>query len=303
MARLDSWMNLKGSMTALVTPFRDGEVDVACLSRLVERQIAGGTDWLVPLGTTGETPALSEAEREQVLEGVLCTVNKRRPVMAGTGTNCTKSTIEHSRRAAAMGADALLVVVPYYNRPTQEGMYRHFAAVAEAVDLPIVLYNVPARTGATLSNETIARLRSGFANVVAIKDATGNVDALSDLLLRCDIRVLSGDDTLTWPMMALGAVGVISVISNLRPSWMKALVTAALAGDAATALANHRRVYDLATGIGRFGPNPIPVKTAMAIVGLIAEEFRLPLCPLDAEARSGIEKVLRRHEMIEACAA
>lgn len=303
MAKLDSWTNLKGSMTALVTPFRDGEVDLACLSRLVERQIAGGTDWLVPLGTTGESPVLSEAERELVLEGVLATVNKRRPVMAGTGSNCTRSTIEHSRRAAAMGADALLVVVPYYNRPTQEGMYRHFAAVAEAVDLPIVLYNVPARTGATLSNETIARLRSGFVNVVAIKDATGNVEALSDLLLRCDIRVLSGDDTLTWPMMALGAVGVVSVISNLRPSWMKALVTAALAGDAATALSNHRRVYDLATGIGRFGPNPIPVKTAMAIVGLIAEEFRLPLCSLDAEARSGIEKVLRRHEMIEACAA
>ena len=303
MARLDSWMNLKGSMTALVTPFRDGEVDLACLSRLVERQIAGGTDWLVPLGTTGETPALSETEREQVLEGVLGTANKRRPVMVGTGTNCTQSTIEHSRRAAVMGADALLVVVPYYNRPTQEGMYRHFAAVAEAVDLPIVLYNVPARTGATLSNETTARLRNGFVNIVAIKDATGNVDGLSDLLLRCDIRVLSGDDTLTWPMMALGAVGVVSVISNLRPSWMKAMTAAALTGDTATALSQHRRVYDLAAGIGRFGPNPIPVKTAMAIVGLIAEEFRLPLCPLDAEARSGIEKVLRRHEMIEACAA
>lgn len=303
MARLDSWMNLKGSMTALVTPFRDGGVDLACMSRLVERQIAGGTDWLVPLGTTGETPVLSDAEREQVLEGVLATANKRRPVMAGTGTNCTKSTIEHSRRAAAMGADALLVVVPYYNRPSQEGMYRHFAAVAEAVDLPLVLYNVPARTGATMSNETIARLRSGFPNIVAIKDATGNVDALSDLLLRCDIRVLSGDDTLTWPMMALGAVGVVSVISNLRPSWMKALVSAALAGDSAAALAQHRRVYDLATGIGRFGPNPIPIKTAMSIVGLIAEEFRLPLCSLDAEARSGVEKILRRHEMVEACAA
>jgi 4-hydroxy-tetrahydrodipicolinate synthase len=296
-------MNLKGSMTALVTPFSDGEVDCACMSRLVERQIAGGTDWLVPLGTTGETPVLSQAEREQVLEGVLATANKRRPVMAGTGTNCTKTTVEHSRRAAAMGADALLVVVPYYNRPSQEGMYRHFAAVAESVDLPVVLYNVPARTGATLSNETIARLRTGFANIVAIKDATGTVDALSDLLLRCDIRVLAGDDTLTWPMMALGAVGVVSVISNLRPSWMKALVSAALAGDSATALMQHRRVCDLACGIGRFGPNPIPVKTAMAIVGLIAEEFRLPLCPLDAEARSGIEKVLRRHEMVEACAA
>lgn len=303
MARLDSWTNLRGSMTALITPFRDGEVDFACLGRLVERQIAGGTDWLVPLGTTGETPVLSENERERILETVLTVTNKRRPIMAGTGTNSTKSTVEHSRRAAAMGADALLVVVPYYNRPTQEGMFRHFAAVAEAVDLPVVLYNVPARTGATLSNDTIARLRSGFANITAIKDATGSVEGMSELLSRCDIKVLSGDDTLTWPMMALGAVGAVSVISNLRPAWMKALVAAALAGDTSLALTNHRRVHDFASSIARFGPNPLPIKTAMAIVGLIEEEFRLPLCPLDAEARSGVERVLRRHEMLEACAA
>jgi len=246
---------------------------------------------------------LSPTERERILETVFASAGERRPIMVGTGTNCTESTIEHTRSAAAMGADAVLVVVPYYNRPSQEGLYRHFAAVAEAVDLPIVLYNVPARTGVTLSNDTMVRLRNGFANIVAVKDATGNLEALSDLLARCDIKVLAGDDTLAWPMMALGAVGVISVVSNLRPSWIKALVSAALSGDAAAALACHRRVYELAAGIGRYGPNPIPIKTAMAVVGLIEEEFRLPLCPLDAEARTGIEGVLRRQELAEACAA
>lgn len=287
----------------MVTPFRGGAVDFAALERLVERQIQGGTDWLVPLGTTGETPTLTEGERERILETVLAKSNRRRPVMAGTGTNCTATTIEHTKRAAAMGADAALVVTPYYNRPPQEGLYRHFAAVAEAVDLPIVLYNVPARTGVTLSNDTIVRLREHHANIVAVKDATGNVDGVTDLVTRCDIAVLAGDDNLTLPMMSLGAVGVVSVIGNLQPAWMKALVTAAIEHDAATATFYHRKVYDLAAAIGRFGPNPIPIKTAMAISGLIEEEFRLPLCPVDAEARVAIERILRRHEALEACAA
>lgn len=289
----------QGSMTALVTPFRDGEVDWPRLEALVDRQIEGGTDWLAPLGTTGEAPTLTEGEKEKVLERVMATAKGRCPVMAGTGSNSTAATVAHTQRAMSIGVDAALVVAPYYNRPTQEGLYRHFAAVAEAVDLPIVLYNVPARTGVTISNDTIVRLREGFANIVAVKDATGNVEAMSDLSARCDIAVLSGDDSLTWPFMALGAVGVVSVIGNLHPGLMKSLVTAALEGNVAAAVQHHRKVYDLATGIGRYGPNPLPIKTAMAVAGFIEEEFRLPLCPLDADAREGIAGVLHRYDVPE----
>jgi len=294
---------LRGSMTAMVTPFRGGEVDYAAIQRLVDRQIQGGTDWLVPLGTTGETPTLTEEERARILEAVIARSSDRRPVMVGTGTNCTATTIEQTRRAAAMGADAALVVTPYYNRPPQEGLYRHFAAVADAVELPIVLYNVPARTGVCMSNDTIVRLRERHSNIVAVKDATGTVDAATDLLTRCDIAVLAGDDNLTWPMMALRAVGVVSVIGNLHPAWMKGLVAAALERDVATATSLHRKVCDLATAIAPFGPNPIPIKTAMAISGLIEDEFRLPLCSLGREDRAELERVLRRHEALEECAA
>lgn len=294
---------LRGSMTALITPFRGGVVDWPRLEALVARQIEGGTDWLVPLGTTGEAPTLTEGEKEKILEQVIVGAKGRCPVMAGTGSNCTATTIQHTKKAASMGVDAALVVAPYYNRPTQEGLYRHFAAVAQAVDLPIVLYNVPTRTGVTISNDTIVRLREGFANIDALKDATGNVEAMTDLCTRCDIAVLSGDDSLTWPFMALGAVGVVSVIGNLHPNIMKSLVTAALEENVAAAVQHHRKVYDLATGIGRYGPNPLPIKTAMAVAGLIEEEFRLPLCPLDAGAREGIARVLRHYEVLETSSA
>jgi len=288
-----------GSMTALVTPFRGGDVDWACLQRLVDRQIEGGTDWLVPCGTTGESPTLDEAEYQRAIETVVAQAAGRCPVMAGTGTNSTTETVRRTRRAAKVGASAVLVVVPYYNRPPQEGLFQHYAKVAECVDIPIVLYNVPPRTGVNLNNETVIRLRERFANIAAIKHATGNVDGVSELRSACDIAVLSGDDPLTWPLMALGAVGVISVLSNLCPALMKSLVTAGLRGDRQAALRYHARVNDLALGIGRFGPNPLPIKTAMSINGLLEEEFRLPLCPLDAEARMGIEQLLRRHELLE----
>jgi len=289
---------LRGSMTALVTPFRDGEVDWPRLDALVDRQIAGGTDWLVPCGTTGESPTLTSSEHDKVLERVVTRAGNRRPVLAGTGTNSTSETIRRTRMAAEAGADAALVVAPYYNRPTPEGLFRHFAEVAESVNLPIVLYNVPFRTGVNISNDVVVRLREAYPNIVAIKHATGSVDGVTELLGRCDIAVLSGDDSLTWPMMALGAVGVISVIGNISPSLLKSLVTAALEGDQSAALRHHRKLYDLAEGIGRHGPNPLPIKTAMAICGLIEEEFRLPLCPLGREARADIEQVLRRHELL-----
>ena len=290
---------LRGSMTALVTPFHGGQVDFACLERLVDRQIAAGTDWLVALGTTGESPTLSEAERATLLETVIARAAGRRPVMAGTGSNNTAETVSRTRQAVAAGASAALVVAPCYNRPTDEGLFRHFAAVAEAVELPIVLYNVPSRTGADLSNDVAVRLRSAFPNIAALKDACGNVDRVTNLNCRCDIAVLCGDDALAWPSMAMEAVGVISVIANLSPSLMKSLVRAAADGDVPTAQRLHRKVHGLATGLGRFGPNPLPIKTAMAVVGLLEEEFRLPLCSLDVQARQGIEAVLRRHELLQ----
>ncbi|MBU0718378.1 MAG: 4-hydroxy-tetrahydrodipicolinate synthase [Planctomycetes bacterium] len=299
MDRAGSGTEVRGAMTALVTPFRNGEIDWPRVDALVDRQIDGGTDWLVPCGTTGETPTLAPAEREQLAEAVIARSGGRCPVMVGTGTNSTAATVRQTRQAAAAGADAVVIVAPYYNRPTAEGLFRHFAAVAEAVDLPIVLYNVPKRTGVSIDNDVVVRLRDQFPHIVAIKHATGSVDGVTDLLSRCDIEVLSGDDALTWPLMALGAGGVISVVSNLTPSLVKSQVVAATGGDLVAAERCHRKVYAVAEGIGRYGPNPVPIKTAMAINGLLEEEFRLPLCPLDSEGRAGIERVLRGHELYE----
>lgn len=293
---------IRGLMTALVTPFRDGEVDFQAIEKLVDRQIDGGADWLVPCGTTGESPTIADDEQRRILETVVARAAGRTPVMAGAGTNNTATTIRHARRAAELGASAVLIVTPYYNRPTQEGLFRHYAAVAESVALPIVLYNVPVRTGVHLNNDTVVRLREKFLNIVALKDASGTVDNLTDLLARCDITVLCGDDALTLPMISLGALGVISVLSNLVPSLMKSLVETALAGNLAAACTYHRRVYDLAAGLARFGPNPVPIKTALAAQGIIREEFRLPLCTLDAEGRMGVERLLRRHEITETAA-
>lgn len=292
--RTDSTFQMQGSMTALATPFRSGEVDLACMQRLVDRQIGGGTDWLVPCGTTGESPTLSPAEHDHLLAAVIAQSAGRRPVMAGTGTNATVETVRRTRAAASAGADAALVVAPYYNRPTEEGLFRHFAAVADAVDIPIVLYNVPFRTGVSISNDVIVRLRNQYPHIVALKHATGSVDGVTELLSRCDITVLSGDDNITWPLMAMGAKGVISVASNLRPALMKSLVDAALAGDMVTARSHHDEVFALAAALGRFGPNPIPIKTAMALAGLCNEEFRLPLCPMEESARANLERLLRR---------
>jgi len=294
---------LRGSMTALVTPFHDHEVDWEAVDRLVDRQVEAETDWLVPCGTTGESPTLTEPELDGLIERVVTRAAGRRPVMAGTGSYCTEKSVERTRRAAALGVEAGLVVTPYYNRPTQEGLFRHFAAVARSVDLPIVLYNVPVRTGVNLSNDVIVRLRSEFPNIVGVKDATGSLDSVTDLLSRCDIAVLCGDDALTLPMMALGAVGVISVLGNLDPGLMHALTSASLNDEWEAARSHHRRVHTLAASLGRFGPNPIPIKTAMSIQGWIQEEFRLPLCPMDRAAREDLAKLVRRHGIQETVAA
>ena len=290
-------MNFSGSITALVTPFRGGQVDYAALDRLVDRQIAAGTDGLAVCGTTGEAPTLTEDEQEQILTRVLTRANGRCPVMAGTGTYNTASTVHRTRRAAELGAQAALIVTPYYNRPSQEGLFQHFAAVAKGCELPIVPYNVPVRTGVHLANDTIIRLRKEFPHVVALKDASNSTEHVTDLLARSDIAVLCGDDALTLAMMSLGATGVISVLSNLLPQLMKSLVTAAASRDVEAARGFHREVHDLAHNLGRCGPNPVPIKTAMAQCGLLQEEFRLPLCGVEADARKIIEQLLRRHEI------
>jgi 4-hydroxy-tetrahydrodipicolinate synthase len=288
---------LRGSMTALVTPFSGGEVNFSQVDALIDRQIEAGTDWLVPCATTGESPTLTLAEREGILDRVIRRAAGRCRVLAATGCNCTAETIARTRRAADQGADAAMLVAPYYNRPTDEGLFRHYAAVAEAVELPLVLYNVPARTGVDISNDVVVRLRSQYPHVAAIKHATGRVDGVTDLLRRCDIAVLSGDDSLMWPLMALGAVGVVSVLGNLVPALVQSLVRAAVGEDYQGGLRYHQEVYDLAEGLGRHGPNPLPIKAAMALVGLIEEEFRLPLCPLGESARGEIKRLLRRHEL------
>ena len=293
---------LRGSMTAMVTPFTHGEIDWERIGPLVDRQIEGGTDWLVVSGTTGETPTMTHEEDRELLKAVLDHVSGRCHVMAGTGSNCTREAVASTKAAAAIGAEAALVVTPYYNRPTQEGLFRHYVEVAKAADLPIVIYNVPVRTGVSIENETILRLHDARPNIVAVKDAGGKPENATELRTRSDIVVLSGDDSLTWPFMSRGAVGVISVISNLCPDLMKSLVTAALSGDTAAATKAHAKVKDLADALARFGPNPIPIKTAMAIAGLLDDEFRLPLCPLATAARDEIEGILRRHGVLDAVA-
>ena len=288
---------MQGSMTALVTPFKNGAVDFDTLGRLVDRQIEAGTDWLVPCVTTGESPTLTEEEHDRIIASVIKRSGGRCPVMAGAGSNSTAQAVHLTRRAAQAGADAVLSVVPYYNRPPQEGLFRHFAAVAQCADLPVVLYNVPFRTGVAIDNATVIRLRKAFSNIVAVKHATGRVAGVDELLSESDIIVLSGDDSITWPLMSLGASGVISVIANLAPGMMKDLTQAALEGGAANALSLHRALGELADGIGKFGPNPIPIKTALAVAGLIEEELRLPLCPLDRAGREAVEEVLRRYDL------
>lgn len=290
---------LRGAMTALVTPFQDGRIDFPCLDRLVDRQIEAGIDWLVPCGTTGESPTLSADEADRILDSVLARAGGRCRVLVGTGSNNTQTTVETTLRAARAGADAVMLVAPYYNRPTQEGLFRHFSKVAESVDLPVVLYNVPFRTGVEISNDVVVRLRESCSNIVAIKHATGKVDGVTDLLTRCDVIVLSGDDQLTWPLMSLGAAGVISVVANIDPRSVRGLVDAAQAGQLTEGLRWHRKVEKLATALAAHGPNPVPIKTAMALAGLMKEEFRLPLCSPTADARDAIRSLLAGLELLK----
>ncbi len=285
---------IHGTITALITPFHDGRIDYHTLEKLVERQIEAGVDALVPCGTTGESPTLRGEEHDEVIACVIRTARGRVPVVAGTGTNDTAETVRRTRLAAEIGASAALLVNPYYNRPTQSGLSEHFAQVAQAVPIPLVLYNIPGRTGVELSVATIARLHERFPRIVAVKHATGRVDDAAELLQASPIDVLSGDDPLTWPLMALGAVGVVSVLSNLAPRSVKRLTDAALSGDLAAARAAHRVLFPLARALLSLETNPIPIKTAMALRGLCAEEFRLPMTPIAPENRVRLVELLER---------
>jgi 4-hydroxy-tetrahydrodipicolinate synthase len=279
-------MDLRGCYTALVTPFRDGSVDETALQALVEAQIAAGIDGLVPVGTTGESPTLDFEEHERVIDIVVEAAAGRCPVIAGTGGNSTSEAVRLTRHARKAGADASLQVCPYYNKPSQEGLYRHYSAVADEGGLPVVLYNVPGRSGAEIAVSTVARL-SANPRVVAVKEAGQSVDRVSAILDACDITVVSGDDSLTLPMMAVGGRGVISVISNLLPAEMVSLVHAALAGDWTQAQSIHRRMYPLFKGLF-VETNPIPVKAALAMLGRIQEEYRLPLCTMSEANRQAL---------------
>jgi 4-hydroxy-tetrahydrodipicolinate synthase len=285
-------MQLHGCYTALVTPFADGAVCYDTLRQLVEEQVAGGVDGIVPVGTTGESPTLDMHEHEKVIGTVIDTVSGRCKVIAGTGGNSTAEALELTRHARDAGADATLQVTPYYNKPTQEGLYRHFAAVAE-LGLPVMLYNVPGRSGVPIDVATVARLAS-VDNIVAVKEAGGSADRVSDILSRCDITVLSGDDPLTLPMMVLGAKGVVSVASNLLPGEVTRCVHLALEGNFEAARAEHYKLYELYKTFF-IETNPIPIKTAMALTGKVNEEFRLPLSPISAGNRQTLIDALRRY--------
>ena len=285
-------IHLEGVYTALVTPFDGGQVDYAALRRIVDQQVAGGVAGIVPVGTTGESPTLTCEEHLKVIETVIEQAAGRCQIIAGTGANSTAEAVHLTCEAKAAGADATLQVTPYYNKPTQEGLYRHFSTVADEVGLPVVLYNVPGRSGVPIAEATVARL-SKNPMVVAVKEAAGSVDRVSAILDLCDITVLSGDDSLALPMIAVGGRGVISVTSNLYPAAMTEMVSAALSGDYGRALELHRRLYCFFRD-QFIETNPIPIKAAMAMAGWMKEEYRLPLCELSAEHREKLIAAMKR---------
>ena len=293
-----SFPTFEGALTALVTPFRQGQVDDDALARLCEEQIAGGIDGLVPCGTTGESATLSFEEQVHVIAHVVKVVRKRVPVIAGAGSNSTAEAIELSRAAREVGADGLLHVTPSYNKPTQDGLYRHFAAIAQAVPLPTIVYNVPGRTCCDLLPDTIARL-ADLPAVVGVKEATGSVQRATQILARVGDRlaVLSGDDFSAYPLYAIGARGVISVVGNVAPRWMADMWDAHRAGDAARARALHYRLQPL-TELLFADPSPIPVKGALALMGRIADEIRPPLYPLEGAARERLKQRLEAEALL-----
>jgi 4-hydroxy-tetrahydrodipicolinate synthase len=291
---------LQGSLVAMVTPFRDGSVDEAKVRELVEFHVKSGTDALVPCGTTGESPTLSHDEHKRLVELVVATAAGRIAVVAGTGSNSTAEAIDLTKHAERAGASGALVVNPYYNKPTQEGLYRHFRAVAEAVAIPIFVYNIQSRTAVNVETDTLARLARDCRNIVGVKEASGSLDQMSQVIAACgpDFTVLSGDDNLTLALLAIGGRGVISVIANIVPRETAEMVHAALDGDWKRARELHYKLFPLARA-AFLETNPIPIKEAMAMAGMIEPEFRLPMCRMSEANREKLRAILRPYGLVK----
>jgi 4-hydroxy-tetrahydrodipicolinate synthase len=289
-----------GSFVAMVTPFNGGKVDEAKVRELVEMHIAGGTDGIIPCGTTGESPTLSHDEHRRLVELVVETARKRITVIAGTGSNATSEAIDLTKHAERAGANGALVVSPYYNKPTQEGLYRHFRAVADAVQIPIVVYNILSRTAVNIETATMARLARDCRNIVGVKEASGSLDQMAQVIAACgpDFTVLSGDDNLTIPLMAIGGHGVISVIANILPRETADMVHAALDGDWKRARELHYKLLPLARA-AFLETNPIPIKEAMAMAGMLSAEFRLPMCPMGEANRETLRGILKPYALVK----
>ncbi len=286
-----------GLTVALVTPFKNQQIDFDALKKLVDWHVSEGTDCLAPCGTTGESPTLDHDEHEKVVAAVCEHARGRIKVMAGTGSNSTREAIRLTKAAKKAGADGALMVGPYYNKPTQDGYFKHFAAVADACDLPIVLYNIPGRTGSNMLPETIAKLAK-LPPVVAVKEATGSMDQASSIAALCDITLLSGDDSLTLPLMSIGGRGVVSVVGNIVPRDMKAMLTAWEAGKLADAIKWHYKLFSLCRDMLGIATNPIPIKTAMKMLGRDTGELRLPMCPMEAALDAKLKQTLTAYGLL-----
>ncbi len=281
----------------MITPFRDGQVDIPALQEQIEFQIAAGTTCLCPVGTTGESPTLSHAEHERVIAVVVEAAAGRIKVMPGTGSNSTAEALRLTRWAAKTGADAALVVAPYYNKPTQHGFYEHFKALAEAVGIPICVYNIPGRTGKNIEPETIARMAE-LPNIAMVKEATGSMDQASQILALTDLTILSGDDSMTLPLLAIGGRGVISVVGNVVPKDMIALCAAFDAGNIPEAQRWHRKLFPLCRDMLGLATNPIPIKAAMKLLGRDTGQLRLPMTPLGENEEARLRKTLAAYGLL-----
>ncbi len=288
----------KGAIVAIVTPFKNGQVDEQALRNLIEFQIANGTDGIVPCGTTGESATLTHEEHDRVIEITIDAVKKRVPVIAGTGSNNTTEALRLTKHAYEAGADGALIVCPYYNRPTQEGLYQHFKTIAESIPIPIIPYNIPSRTGVNLMPEMVAKLAK-IKNIVGIKEASGSIKQMSDVVNFCDkdFAVLSGDDIFTLPLLAIGGAGIISVISNVAPADMAGLVDAFAAGDMVRAKTLHHKMSALIDALF-IEVNPVPVKAALALMGKIEYEYRLPLCKMTEANFEKLRKIMVNYGLI-----
>ena len=287
----------RGTFTALVTPFRDGAIDFAALQNLIESQIAAGIDGIIAVGTTGESPTLTHDERKEVIRFAIQTANRRCLVLAGTGSYSTREAIAATEQAEKLGVDGALLVAPYYNKPSQEGLFRHFKAIAEATSLPIMLYNIPGRCSVDIGPDTVVRLAESCGNIVSIKEASGSVERVGELRRRLprEFSIMSGDDSLTLPFMAVGAVGIVSVASNLFPAEVCALVRACESGDYKSAESLHRKMFPLFKDLF-IEPNPVPVKTALGWRGAMSAEVRLPLCEMTDANQTRLRKTLEAFE-------